>query len=260
MAAHQREGSFLDVPAVEQIGGRPDDTHAGETNGTSTFCSSAPRTSRACWPLGHYEVLDIAGKGGMGIVLRAYDEKLHRPVTIKVLAPHLATTGWAQQRFVREAQAAASVVHDNVIAIHAVDDEDPAPYLVMQFIDGRTLQDKLDHSGPPSLKEILVMGYQMAARAGGGTQARSDSSRYQTRQYSAGKRRRTREDHRLGLAQGIGQRAHRAVPGASPARRIHGTRRKGKPSTATICSVSAASSTRCVPAIPRSGPATPSPL
>src|SRR5262245_13466951 len=62
--------------------------------------------------LGHYEVLEVVGRGGMGVVLRAFDEKLHR-VAIKVLAPAPASNGAARQRFVREARAAAAVTHEN---------------------------------------------------------------------------------------------------------------------------------------------------
>src|SRR5262249_13027712 len=112
--------------------------------------------------LGHYEVLEVSGRGGMGIVLRAFDEKLHRVVAIKVLASALAAHGSARQRFVREARAAAAVTHDNVIAIHAVEDDGPIPYLIMQFIEGCTLQQKLDRAGPLPVKEILRLGVQIA--------------------------------------------------------------------------------------------------
>src|SRR5262249_31394457 len=113
--------------------------------------------------LGHYEVLEVVGRGGMGVVLRAFDDKLHRVVAIKALAPALASRGPARQRFVREARAAAAVTHDNVIDIHAVEDDGPVPYLVMQFVDGPTLQEKLDRTGPLPLKEILRISLQVAA-------------------------------------------------------------------------------------------------
>src|SRR5205823_10861112 len=96
------------------------------------------------------------------VVVRAYDDKLHRVVAIKVLASPLATSSVARQRFVREARAAAAVTHDHVIDIHAVEDAGPVPYLVMQFIDGPTLQQKLDRTGQLSLKEILRIGMQTA--------------------------------------------------------------------------------------------------
>src|SRR5262249_40967530 len=113
--------------------------------------------------LGHYEVREVVGRGGMGVVLRAFDEKLHRVVAIKALLPELANTGSARQRFVREARAAAAVTHDHVIDVHAVEDAGPVPYLVMQFIDGLTLQEKLDRTGPLPPKEVLRIGLQVAA-------------------------------------------------------------------------------------------------
>ncbi|MCH7990477.1 MAG: zf-HC2 domain-containing protein, partial [Planctomycetes bacterium] len=70
--------------------------------------------------LGTYEVMGVIGSGGMGVVLKAFDAALNRYVAIKVLAPHLGSSGTARKRFSREAQAAAAVVHDNVIAIHGV--------------------------------------------------------------------------------------------------------------------------------------------
>ena len=77
--------------------------------------------------LGHYEILEVVGKGGMGVVFKAMDTSLHRVVAIKVLGPHLAGSGAARQRFVREARAAAGVMHENVIAIHAVEEHGPFP-------------------------------------------------------------------------------------------------------------------------------------
>jgi hypothetical protein len=121
-----------------------------------------PQRPGSLGQLDHYEVLRVIGQGGMGIVLRAFDEKLRRVVAIKMLAPPLATSGPARQRFVREARAAAAVTHENVIDIHAVEDAGPVPYLVMQCVDGTTLQDKLDRTGPLDLTEILRIGLQTA--------------------------------------------------------------------------------------------------
>src|SRR5262249_38595177 len=79
------------------------------------------------------------------------------------LAPQLATSATARQRFMREARAAAAVSHDHVVTIHAVEETDRVPYLVMQLIDGTSLQEKLDRTGPLGLKEILRIGLQTAA-------------------------------------------------------------------------------------------------
>ncbi|HEV3145336.1 MAG TPA: serine/threonine-protein kinase, partial [Gemmataceae bacterium] len=112
--------------------------------------------------LGHYEILEIVGRGGMGVVLRAFDEKLHRIVAIKVMAPELAVSGTARQRFVREARAAAPVTHEHVISIHAVETEGPVPYIAMQFVDGTSLDKRIQAGGALPLKEILRIGLQIA--------------------------------------------------------------------------------------------------
>jgi serine/threonine-protein kinase len=113
--------------------------------------------------LGPYEVLQVIGRGGMGIVLKAFDPSLHRVVAVKVLAPQLATSATARRRFTREAQAAAAVSHDHVVGIHAVSEANGLPYLVMQYVAGQSLQEKLDSAGPLELKEILRIGMQTAA-------------------------------------------------------------------------------------------------
>lgn len=113
--------------------------------------------------LGAYEVLEILGQGGMGIVLKAFDAALHRPVAIKVLASEFAANGAARKRFAREAKAAAAVVHDHVVPIHAVDPDATPPYLVMALIPGRSLQQRIDQTGPLELKEILRIGMQTAS-------------------------------------------------------------------------------------------------
>jgi serine/threonine protein kinase len=171
LAAHSGEGDFLDVPALEQLaghpaaGGGPPETRAEPAGGWSLALDFLTPSEKPgmLGRLGHYEVLELAGQGGMGVVLRAFDDKLHRVVAIKVLAPQLASSGTARQRFVREARAAADVTHDNVIDIHAVEDAGPVPYLVMQFIDGKTLQQKLDRAGPLHAREVLRIGLQIAA-------------------------------------------------------------------------------------------------
>src|SRR5262245_14444535 len=154
LVVHDQPDRLLDQPAAE---------HLARQVSTIDLAFLEPATKPgSLGRLGHYEALEVAGQGGMGIVLRAFDEKLHRVVAIKVLAPALAAVGAARQRFVREARAGAAVTHDNVIAIHGVEEDGPIPYLIMQFIEGCTLQQKLDRSGPLPVKEILRLGVQIA--------------------------------------------------------------------------------------------------
>jgi serine/threonine protein kinase len=126
-----------------------------------TFLSPSTQ-SGSLGRLGHYEVQEVVGKGGFGIVLRAFDEKLHRAVAIKVLAPSYAAIGSARARFIREARTAAAIRNEHVVAIHAVEDDAQPPFLVMEIIDGISLQDKLDKKGPLPLNEILRISLQTA--------------------------------------------------------------------------------------------------
>jgi WD40 repeat protein/serine/threonine protein kinase len=154
LQVHDRPDHLLDQPAAQ---------HLAADSGTTPLDFLEPSEKPGTLGrLGHYEVLEVVGQGGMGVVLRAFDAKLHRVVAIKALAPALAASGSSRQRFVREAQATAAVTHDNVIAIHAVENAGPVPYLVTQFIDGCTLQQKLDRTGPLPLKEILRLSMQIA--------------------------------------------------------------------------------------------------
>ncbi|QDU38984.1 Serine/threonine-protein kinase PrkC [Maioricimonas rarisocia] len=112
--------------------------------------------------LAHYEIEAILGRGAYGIVAKAFDEKLHRVVAIKMLSPELATTSPPRKRFLREARSAAAVPHENLVGIFAVEDE-PLPYLVMEYIPGGTLQARLDRNGPLDVPEVLRIGEQVAA-------------------------------------------------------------------------------------------------
>ena len=112
--------------------------------------------------LGTYEIAGVIGRGGMGIVLKGFDAELNRYVAIKVLAPQLATSAAARQRFRREALAAAAVVHGHVLAIHTVVTSAALPYLVMPYVAGESLQQRIDRAGVLELKEILRIGMQVA--------------------------------------------------------------------------------------------------
>lgn len=133
---------------------------------------SPPRQQGQIGRLAHYEISEVIGQGGMGIVLKGFDSILHRIVAIKVLP---AASPAARKRFLREARAAAKITHDHVVTIHAVDEAPPTPsplgagggvrgipYLVMQYIDGVSLQQWLDQGKPLNVEEIVRIGYQIA--------------------------------------------------------------------------------------------------
>ena len=113
--------------------------------------------------MGPFEVQGVIGSGGMGVVLKGFDPALNRTVAIKVLAPHLAMSGSTRRRFAREAQAAAAVVHENVVAIHSVAEAGALPYFVMPYIRGASLERRVHERGPLRVTEILRIAWQAAA-------------------------------------------------------------------------------------------------
>lgn len=112
--------------------------------------------------LGEFEVLSVIGSGGMGIVLKGFQEELNRPVAIKVMSPHLATVALARKRFLREAQATAAIVHPNVMPILSVNESGTLPFLVMPFVTCHSLQQRVDSEGPLAISDVLRIAIQVA--------------------------------------------------------------------------------------------------
>ncbi len=123
---------------------------------------SPPNHPEMLGRLGRYEVERLIGSGGMGVVFKAFDTELNRPVAIKLLAPYLASSGPARKRFSREARAAAAIVHQHVVPIHNVETEREAPFIVMQYVSGESLQARIDSNGSLELREVLRIGMQVA--------------------------------------------------------------------------------------------------
>lgn len=115
--------------------------------------------------LGGFEVVRVIGRGGMGVVMHAFDPSLSRDVAIKILDPQLASNDLAIQRFCREARAAAAVTHDNIVAVHQVNEDDVSglPYLVMQLVNGESLDQRLRRVSRLSVTETVRIGMQAAA-------------------------------------------------------------------------------------------------
>jgi serine/threonine protein kinase len=111
--------------------------------------------------LGPYQILEPIGSGGMGEVYRAVDVRLERIVAVKVLPAHLSRDNDLRQRFEQEAKAVSVLNHPNICTLHDVGREGDTDYLVMEFVDGRTLSSRLDR-GPLSVDELLRYAIQMA--------------------------------------------------------------------------------------------------
>ncbi len=101
------------------------------------------------------------GEGGMGVVYKAEDTKLKRPVALKFLSPHLLSDTEAKERFIREAQAAAALNHPNICTVHEIDEAAGRTFIVMAFLEGASLDTKIE-AGPLKLNEALDFAIQTA--------------------------------------------------------------------------------------------------
>jgi len=190
LKSHEDAGQFLVTPVVEQMSGAADSSveitqmqattsveggaaAAGhqsnedrtmheelEQNNVLAFLQPSTQPG-SLGRLAHYDVLEVLGRGAFGTVLKAFDEMLRRMVAIKVMAPELAATSPARKRFLREARASAAARHENIVHIYDID-EQPIPFLVMEYIPGQTLLQRLEQRGPLDVSEVLRLGEQIA--------------------------------------------------------------------------------------------------
>ena len=178
LTSHDELSRFLETPVVQQIqtpsdtsgeatvqlppresAAHDDDSDSAQRADLSFLMPSTKPGSIGV--LGHYEILQVLGQGAFGIVFKAFDEKLQRHVAIKTMNVQMAATSPPRKRFLREARAAAAIRHDNVTQVYSVEEE-PIPYLVMEYIDGLTLHSKLNSVGPLDIPEMLHLGKQIA--------------------------------------------------------------------------------------------------
>jgi hypothetical protein len=148
---------------LERLHGVRSAAHAGPAEPADLYFLRPSDRPGVLGTLGDYEVLEVVGQGGMGVVLKAFDPGLNRFVAIKVMAAAVAGSAMARRRFTREARAAAAVCHDHVIAVHGVHEFEGLPYLVMQYVGGESLQERLDRAGPLEVEDVVRIGLQTAA-------------------------------------------------------------------------------------------------
>jgi len=141
-------GTRLGIPEAPQI------------SVTKTLEMPQEALSRGTLFAGRYEIIEELGRGGMGVVYKAEDTKLKRTVALKFLPAHLTRDLQAKARFIQEAQAAAALDHPNICAVFEISEIEGAMYIVMPYVKGRTLKEKVA-SGPLSMEEALDIAGQV---------------------------------------------------------------------------------------------------
>lgn len=146
IAAHEKDGSFIDSPAYEAA---------------AELLVDENSELRAGQTIEHYEILSTLGKGGMGEVYLAHDNKLGRKVALKFLPGFLTKDAERLRRFEQEARAASALNHPNIITIHEIGGSDDQRFIATEFIDGETLRQRM--AQPMKIGETLSIGEQVAS-------------------------------------------------------------------------------------------------
>ena len=144
-------------------GGYRDSGHRASDIGCQHHLS-VPRYNRTAvigQTISHYRITEKLGEGGMGVVYKAEDEKLRRLVALKFLPSNLLADDEVKARFIREAQAAASLNHPNICTVYAIDEFEGHFFIAMEYVEGETVRDKTKR-GPLKLQEAVDLAVQTA--------------------------------------------------------------------------------------------------
>jgi urea transport system substrate-binding protein len=152
-----RQGDNVDT--IDSGFGQP---KAGDTNpNIISILNPALSGSELGW-LAHYRVLKVLGRGGMGAVFQAEDTHLQRTVALKVILPEFATSDLARDRFLREARACAALRNDHIVTIYQVGQDRDVPYLAMEYLEGESLETRLQRTSRLPVNEVMRIGREIA--------------------------------------------------------------------------------------------------
>ncbi len=120
-------------------------------------------SSRGVDQIAEFEIIDFVGRGGMGVVFKCLDTKLERTVALKLMSPQMLAEDSASERFLREARSAAKINHPHVVTVHAVNEVRGLPYLVMEFIEGHSLENRIQSGQAMTFSEVSRIAQQVLA-------------------------------------------------------------------------------------------------